>query len=61
MATIPPPTTPKVTGIITTPEGGGHVVTCECRWLRFYESEKDAAEGRTAHIKKCKAHKVVTE
>lgn len=44
-----------------TTEGGGYVVTCQCRWLKFYESQKDAAEGRREHVKKCKQHKAVDE
>ena len=41
----------------TKPEGGGFVVTCECRWLRWWPTEKDAAQGRREHVKKCAVHK----
>jgi hypothetical protein len=40
-------------------EPGGHVVSCKCRWLRFYEHDEDARKALAEHVKKCKAHKAV--
>jgi hypothetical protein len=58
----PPPAPPRnVAGITLTAEGGGIVVTCECRWLRFYPTSNDAAEGKRLHVKKCKMHTAVGE
>ena len=49
-----PPTGTRRGTIATTREGGGYVVTCDCLWLRWEPSEKDAAEVAAAHMKKCK-------
>lgn len=35
-------------------EGGGFVVSCACKWLRFFASMADARNGRREHEKKCK-------
>jgi len=48
-----PVTTPGLTKI--TAEAGGYVVTCGCRWLKFFPTDVTATDGRVAHEKKCKA------
>lgn len=64
MSTIPPqPPRPRqqIAGILITEEGGGHVVTCECGWLRYFRIRNEATEGRRTHVKKCKAHQAVAD
>jgi hypothetical protein len=43
--------TPTRYGPVKTPgishEPGGHVVSCKCRWLRFYEHDEDARRRST--------------
>lgn len=40
-------------------EPGGHVVSCKCKWLRFYESDEQARQALAEHVKKCRKHKAV--
>lgn len=54
---LPPSPTPRygpppVLGV--TPEAGGFVATCACRWVRWWEDRKHAAQGLAVHVKKCK-------
>lgn len=37
-----------------TSEGGGHVATCSCKWLRWDASETALATHVREHLKKCK-------
>lgn len=58
-----PPTPPVNTpGLLKmTAEGGGYVITCVCRWLRWFPTKGDASEGEQAHAKKCKGAPVKNE
>lgn len=38
----------------TTQEGGGFVVTCACRWLRFEATKPGSEDAERGHAKKCK-------
>lgn len=37
-----------------TNEGGGHVLTCECGWLRYFAKRGEAEAFRVEHAAKCK-------
>lgn len=36
------------------PEGGGYVVSCTCRWIRWWPKKSEASQGRLKHQKACK-------
>lgn len=59
MPTIPPPPTPRRYGplpqIGLVAAAGGYLITCACRWLKWFETEKAARDGEREHEKKCKA------
>lgn len=40
--------------ITETRESTGYVLTCACRWLRYFETHPDADAGRREHVKRCK-------
>ena len=44
-----------------TREGGGHVVSCACLWIKYAHDEQHAAKYRREHEKTCKACKAVGE
>lgn len=37
-----------------TEEGGGFTVTCDCLWLRWYDTKPAALTGLRDHGEKCK-------
>ena len=37
-----------------TREGGGHMITCQCGWLRWTPGPVDADKARAEHGARCK-------
>lgn len=58
MPSLPEPPSPVIN---RTREGSGVVLSCECKWLRWFATSTDADAGQHEHSKRCKGAPVKSE